>query len=199
MQFLDERTGWVAGMQSLLARTVDGGGTWEPAAVPILENPTAAPGTTARPTFWAISFLDSGFGWAVVEEGVMISTTDGGITWTRRSTGLEDAQSAPNLEKIPRAGGTVTIDAGDRTPGFTVSAVRFVDRLHGWITGFYPNLGRSRILKTDDGGVTWVVEADIAGEDLRVLFVQGRETMWAIGDRTREGAQSIYRRSLTTK
>jgi photosystem II stability/assembly factor-like uncharacterized protein len=93
----------------------------------------------------------------------------------------------------------VEIDTGDRTPGFTVSAVRFIDRHRGWITGFYPNLGRSLILRTDDAGATWRVDAEIAGEELYTLFIQGRDTAWAIGSRTREGSQAIYRRSLDVK
>ena len=191
MQFLDDRRGWAAGMQASLARTMDGGATWQPAATPIV-GPN-------RPNFWDVSFLDAELGWVVGEEGSMLSTADGGITWTRRSTGLRDAQSAPKLERIPTAKGPVEVDAGDRTPGFTITAVRFVDRSRGWVAGFYANLGRSLILHTQDAGATWRVEGDIAGEELHALFVQGAEWLWAVGARVREGPQAIYRRSLTTK
>ena len=88
------------------------------------------------------------------------------------------------------------IDAGDRTPGFTISAVRFIDRTRGWITGFYANLGRSLILRTDDAGASWRVEADIAGEELHAIFIQGHEHVWAVGARVREGPQAIYRLTL---
>jgi photosystem II stability/assembly factor-like uncharacterized protein len=191
IQFLDEHNGWVAGMQSWIARTTDGGGTWQPVGIPIVG--------PERPTFWDLSFVDSECGWVVGEEGAIISTTDAGMTWTRRSTGLTDAHSAPKLEQIPTARGPVTIDAGDRTPGLTISAVRFIDRNRGWITGFYAGLGRSLILRTEDAGATWVVEADIPGEELRTLFIHGRDTAWAIGSRVREGTQSIYRRALDGK
>ena len=188
IHFLDDQNGWIAGMHLLLARSTDGGATWLPISIPSTGN--------ERPNFWDLTFIDSEFGWVVGEEGLMFSTTDGGETWTPRSTGLKDAHSAPKLETIPHPGGPVTIDAGDRTPGFTISAVRFVDRKRGWVTGFYANLGRSLILRTEDGGGTWRVEADIAGEELRTLFIQGQDTAWAVGDRVREGVQSIYRRSL---
>ena len=72
-----------------------------------------------------------------------------------------------------------------------------IEPRRGWIAGFYANLGRSLILRTADAGATWVVDADIPGEDLYALFVQGRERLWAVGARTRTGPQSIYRRSLT--
>ena len=190
MQFLDDRIGWVTGMQSYLARTADGGGTWEAAAIPITGS--------ERPNFWDVSFADTQTGWVVGEEGTMLSTADGGLTWTLRSTGLKDAHSAPKLERIPTARGSTVIDAGDRTPGFTISAIRFIDRNRGWITGFYPNFGRSLILRTEDAGATWLVDADIAGEELRALYLQGQDTAWAIGSRTREGPQAIYRRTLSS-
>ena len=188
IQFVNESTGWLAGMHASLLRTADGGATWEPVATPIVGR--------ERPSFWDLFFADSQTGWVVGEEGSIIVTRDGGTTWTRQSTGLKDAQSAPKLERIPRAGGVDVIDAGDRTPGFTISAVRFVTPSRGWITGFYAGLGRSLILRTEDGGVTWAVEADIAGEELYALFVQDHHALWAVGSRVREGPQSIYRRAL---
>jgi photosystem II stability/assembly factor-like uncharacterized protein len=189
--FSDARNGVAAGMHSFLARTADGGATWEPVTIPHANG--------ERPDFWDMTFVDSQFGWLVGAEGTILSTTDGGTTWTRQDTGVEDAHSAPTLERIPRAGGSVLVDAGGRTPGLTISAVRFIDRTHGWITGFYANLGRSLILRTEDGGAIWRVEAEIAGEELYALFIQGREVAWAIGARTREGPQAIYRLALDGK
>jgi photosystem II stability/assembly factor-like uncharacterized protein len=189
MQFLDERHGWMVGNQAFLVRTEDGGVTWEPVATRLAAG--------EHPTFWDLCFVDGQTGWVVGEEGTIFATTDGGSTWTHQNTGLKDARSAPKLERIPKAVGSVVIDAGDRTPGFTVTAVRFVDPRRGWITGFYAGLGRSLILRTEDAGTTWVMEADIAGEELYTLFVQGHEQLWAIGARARPGRQSIYRRALT--
>ena len=96
--------------------TVDGGITWESAATPL---PAAE-----RPTFRDVFFIDDQHGWVVGEEGTILATRDGGSTWVRRDTGLADARSAPKLERIPRAGKVDVIDAGDRTPGLTLSAVR---------------------------------------------------------------------------
>jgi photosystem II stability/assembly factor-like uncharacterized protein len=190
MQFHDERDGWIAGMHASLLRTRDGGATWEPVATPLASGD--------RPHFWDLFFVDRDTGWIVGEEGTILATTDGS-TWIPQNTGLKDARSAPKLERIPRAGGVDVIDAGDRTPGFTIAAVRFVDRRNGWIAGFYAGLGRSLILRTEDAGTTWAVDADIDGEELRTLFVQGREHLWAIGARVREGPQAIYRRAVATK
>jgi photosystem II stability/assembly factor-like uncharacterized protein len=200
IQFQDDTHGWAAGMNASLMRTADAGVTWEPAFGPAprpagsSDTPLAA---GEHPNFWDLFFVDNQTAWVVGEEGTMLTTRDGGSTWTRQNTGLKDARSAPKLERIPTAGGVQVLDAGDRTPGFTITAVRFVDRRRGWITGFYAGLGRSLILRTEDAGATWVVDADIAGEELYTLFVQGRERLWAIGARVRPGPQSIYRRTLT--
>jgi len=153
--------------------------------------------TEERPGFWDLFFVDRQFGWVVGEEGTIVATRDGGSTWTLKNTGLADAHSAPKLERIPRAGRIDVIDAGDRTPGLTLRSVRFVDRNRGWIVGYYAGLGRSLILRTEDGGGTWTVDADIAGEELHALFVQDGERLWTVGARVREGAQAIYQRAVT--
>ncbi len=189
IRFQDERNGWAAGMNASLTRTADGGATWVTVATPLASG--------EHPNFWDMFFVDDYTAWVVGEEGTIISTRDGGTTWTRLDTGLKDARSVAKLERIPTAGGGVTVDAGDRTPGFTITAVRFVDPNHGWITGFYSGLGRSLILHTEDAGATWIVEADIAGEELYTLFAHRREQLWAVGARVRQGPQSIYRRTLT--
>jgi photosystem II stability/assembly factor-like uncharacterized protein len=189
IQFQDDRRGWVAGMNASLMRTADGGVTWEPVSTPLA--------AAEHPNFWDMFFVDPQTAWVVGEEGTILATRDGGSTWTRQNTGLKDARSAAKLERIPTARGSVEVDAGDRTPGFTITAVRFLDSRRGWITGFYAGLGRSLVLRTQDGGATWVVDADIAGEELHALFVQGRERLWAVGARVRTGPQSIYYRPLT--
>ena len=189
IQFQDDRRGWIAGMQATLMRTADGGVTWEPVGTPLAAG--------EHPNFWDLFFSDSQTAWVVGEEGTILTTRDGGTTWARQQTGLKDARSAAKLERIPTAKGPVEIDAGDRTPGFTITAVRFMDQSRGWITGFYAGLGRSLVLRTQDAGATWAVDADIPGEELYALFVQGRERLWAVGARVRPGPQSIYYRPLT--
>ncbi|MDX2220032.1 MAG: YCF48-related protein [Burkholderiales bacterium] len=189
VHFVSNATGWLAGTNGSLMRSDDGGVSWAPVALPLPEQ--------GRPTFWDMHFADARTGWVVGDEGTIFATRDAGATWQRQSTGVADAQSKTKLETVTQSGGkSVTIDAGDRTPGLTLSAVRFADASRGWITGYYPNHGRSLILHTQDGGATWRVEAEIAGEELRALHIQGSNAVWAVGSRTREGPQSIHRRSL---
>ncbi len=186
IRFLDAQTGWLVGQYATLMSTHDGGATWYPAATPLPAG--------EKPTFSDVFFLDDRTGWVVGEEGTILQTTDGGLTWIRQDTRLPDARSAPRLERIQRGSKIDVIDAGDRTPGLTLTAVRFVDKDHGWIVGYYAGLGRSLILRSQDGGATWAVEADIAGEELQALFALDANHLWTVGARVREGPQAIYRR-----
>ena len=68
----------------------------------------------------------------VGDQGTIFVTRDGGPTWTRQDTGVADMASKPNMETVKSAGGkTDFFDAGDRTPGLTLSAVRFTDASSG--------------------------------------------------------------------
>jgi photosystem II stability/assembly factor-like uncharacterized protein len=145
-----------------------------------------------------ITFVDPLNGWAVGEEGTIFHTTNGGDLWERQDTGLADAKSQPVTEKIQRRRGVIdTLDLGERTPALFLTAVRFVDAQHGWVAGHYrPGGGRSVVLRTDDAGATWQVDAKAEGESLTSLFVLDRDHAWAIGDRVREGTHVVLRRAM---
>jgi len=187
IQFLDQNNGWLVGKNGKLMKTDDGGQNWTTLR---LEGEVKA-------DFRGIHFVDDQRGWVVGEEGTILNTRDGGLTWTLQDTAIADARSAVRLEKIQTAKGVRTVDAGDRTPGLTLAAVRFVDVNRGWVIGHYRHHARSLILHTRDGGASWTVEADISGEELQAMHVLNPEHMWAVGARTREGMQSIYRRTAS--
>jgi len=188
VHFVNESVGWLAGPNGMLRRSNDGGSTWEQVTLPLP--------ASDRPAFHDVHFVDERHGWVVGGDGTMFATRDGGASWLASDTGVKDARSAAKLETVQRAGKVDVIDAGDRTPGLTLSTIHFVNPSTGWLAGYYPNHGRSLILHTRDGGATWRVEFEVAGEDIHALHVQGSNAIWAVGSRTREGAQSIYRRSL---
>ena len=179
---------WVAGQHGKLASSSDEGRSWSSVDLPMVNS--------RRPDLWALQFTDAMHGWVVGQEGTILATRDGGATWVAQDTLMSDAHSAMKLEEIPSAKGVLKIDTGDRTPGLTLAAVHFVDSQRGWVAGHYANHARSLILGTADGGATWRLEADIAGEELRALGGDAT-ALWAVGDRTREGMQSIYRRVVS--
>ena len=87
LQFLDEETGWVAGVRvspstqsqsALIQKTTDGAGTWvmqETGREDILED---------------IFFLNTSHGWAVGENGTILHTSNGGETWMPQTSGTEE-------------------------------------------------------------------------------------------------------------
>ena len=205
--FLDERRGWAAGHGDVL-RTDDGGATWTPLTPDGVD-------TSYRSPVRAIQFQDDLRGWTAGMQASLMRTVDGGVTWTPVQTPLA-AGEHPNFWDMCVVDGRSVWVVGEASTilassdggatwtrqhtglkEFTITAVRFLDPRRGWITGFYAGLGRSLILRTEDAGATWVVDADIPGEDLYALFAQGQDQLWAVGARVRPGPQSIYRRALT--
>ena len=121
-------------------------------------------------TLGGISFLDENTGFITGDSGVVLTTKDGGITWTRLyagAYGLMDVHAVDsNLLYISVAkGGTVlkSADGGGTWSVQTVEndstdrgmAIWFTSPLKGFVCiGKYPFLN-SKIFGTVDGGLTW--------------------------------------------
>lgn len=187
IHFHDAWHGVMVGSLGSVWRTSDGGEEWVPAVTPFAGED--------RPQLFDLDFVDSSHGWAVGEEGTMIATQDGGATWLRQDCGVPNARSVPTLERIPhRNGKTIEVDTGGRTPSLCLSCVRFVSPELGCATGFFTHTGRSLVLRTQDGGTTWSIDAEVEGEELRALFLLSADRGWAVGDRVRLGRHLMLRR-----
>ncbi|HYF46171.1 MAG TPA: YCF48-related protein [Acidimicrobiales bacterium] len=104
-------------------------------------------GTAAELT--GVHFLDATTGFAVGEGGVLLSTTDGGATWTARTLAADD------LEGIDfNPSGTVGIIATD--DGYVF---RSVDGGATWVLG-YTGAGDLRGVDWADDAVVWVAGRD---------------------------------------
>ena len=120
----------------------------------------------------ALAFPDAGNIWTVGAGGLILHSTDGGVTWSAQPTGTDAdlwSVSFPDDQHGCACGGSVsgpggvivaTTDGGatwvDKTPsGLTESLTNasFVSATHGWIgtTG-------GEILKTTNGGADWTHE-----------------------------------------
>ena len=87
VQFLDEETGWLAGVRvspstqgqsALIQKTTDGGQSWvtqETGKEDILED---------------IFFLNASMGWAVGENGVILHTDNGGESWKEQTSNTQE-------------------------------------------------------------------------------------------------------------
>lgn len=186
IHFIDERRGWLGGQYGI-QWSEDGGRTWAAVRTPLAPE--------ERPKLVSMCFVDRTHGWAVGEEGTILRTADG-VTWVRQDTGIPNAKSAPRLESIRRGSRVEHWDLGERSPGLVLTSVHFIDEHRGWVVGNFGTDGRSIVLRTDDGGATWITEADVQGEELRALFVLDAEHAWTIGDRVRPGDQTVLRRAI---
>jgi len=136
----------------------DGGATWRQATVPVSSDLNA------------VQFVDDKKGWAVGHDGVVLSTDDGGDTW---KTVLDGRAVGPLLveyyEKLalePERREAYLKEAklfAEQGPDKPFMDVYFESATEGFVVGTF-NL----ILKTEDGGRTWIPWLDRT-ENPRVL------------------------------
>jgi photosystem II stability/assembly factor-like uncharacterized protein len=122
------------------------------------------------------------------EQGGLMVTTDGGTTWSSRSTGAKG--HLRNIEfSDPNHGFAVgdegllvaTADGGKtwepRKTGVTenLTAIQFVGQ-SGWVTGY-----SGVILHSADGGATWAPQTTGTKESLENVFFLDAERGWAVG------------------
>jgi photosystem II stability/assembly factor-like uncharacterized protein len=156
--FRDARVGWLVGAGGTFLHTSDGGATWRAAHLVAASSVNAAAGTppaqfaptpTPAPRVNAVSFIDERRGWAVGSNGSVFSTTNGGRSWSARSSvtdaDLLDVKFFDEREGFAvGAGGVVlhTTDGGatwvlqptDTT--HQLEQLHFFDRGRGWAVGF---------------------------------------------------------------
>lgn len=149
--FADVDHGWTVGEEGIWA-TLDGGVTW----------------TRQRSGVFLsrVQFVSTTVGWAVGEAGTILSSANGGATWTARPSGttaflngLSFVNSTTGwvvgaegtIRKTTDGGATWTPQDGGTTE--SLGAVSFVSPLRGWIGGF------GVILSTVDGGATWTSQS----------------------------------------
>ncbi len=180
-------TGWAVGTKGVLLKNSNGEG-WKQQASP-----------NSSATFLRVSFLDDKNGWigcGDAKGGAVYRTTDGGITWTTRSQGhasyidhfgFVNAQTGwartlgsqqdqwQLLPPLSSAEGVV--NATD----VAIKQLHFVDEKHGWAISSKNN-ETVNVIKTADGGQTWIfIETPKLWANTRV-FARGVEECWCIAD-----------------
>jgi len=131
----DDRHGWIAGQEALILRTEDGGVTWTRQESNALFEDPREPGVQQKLYLFGLWALDKDRAWAVGDRSVLVSTTDGGKTWTASKVPME----------LDLSGGQ-SLAAADPI----LYDVAFTDPQTGWVVGEF-----GKILHTSDGGATW--------------------------------------------
>jgi len=103
-----------------------------------------------------VCFVDDLVGWAVGENGIIILTTDGGVSWDFQNSGTT----------------------------LRLRSVTFTDSQTGWIVGgkTHPIPGDYIILHTTNGGNNWVEQDSDNTTCLRDVFFLDSQNGWAVGD-----------------
>lgn len=126
----------------------DGGNSWTQAQVPVSSD------------LLAVHFPSPELGWAVGHGGVVIHSADGGKSWTRQLDGKSASQLIVDYYDRTAADGSLAQAGEYATREKNVVAmggtqpflgVYFEDGQRGYVAGTF-----NRILRTEDGGKTWV-------------------------------------------
>lgn len=147
----------------------------------------------------AVSFVDDQHGWAVGHDGVVLHSSDGGISWQRQLTGeqinrlrVEQLQQAlaaldnaaepdeAQLERLQYALEDAEL-AREDGPVVPLLDVWFRDRNTGFVIGGY-----GLILKTRDGGQSWQsLDHQLPNPDrfhLNSMLADSRGRLWIAGE-----------------
>ena len=178
--FMDKQRGLVVGDGGLMLVTTDGGATWGRIEVDMRppgaeQRPGARPGAGGGPPgfgrggppapLYNIYFVDENVGFITGGRGTILKTEDGGKTWAR---------------KMARSD---TPGRGGRRGGIRANlmGIQMINETTGFIAG-----SENTILKTTDGGETWVGSSERArvGEtrnNLEGIWFVSPTTGWIIG------------------
>ncbi|MDQ2999829.1 MAG: YCF48-related protein [Fibrobacterota bacterium] len=192
--FTNEDTGWVVGYHTLL-KTIDGGTTW---------NPQSIVNCCDRGfTLNSVYFIRGDTGYAVGKEfiaidlgqfeppiGLILKTTDGGVTWNSQPSGTENSLNSvcfgnKDTGWVVGDSGMIlhTVNGGlDWKNQFSgtdknLNSVSFKGTSEGWAVG-----DSGTILKTTDGGEHWNLQLDVTNKTLRSISLVDSKSGWIAGD-----------------
>jgi photosystem II stability/assembly factor-like uncharacterized protein len=163
--FINASTGWVSSGLSIWKSTNGGINFSIQISYPINVYP-----------HW-MHFVNENYGWAVCQDGHVISTTNSGVNWVLKSIG-----DSSNLH-----------------------CVYFINTLTGWIVGSEPNYmsydSGNRIYKTTNGGMNWFSQYNNISSGFNSVFFVNSLTGWVVGGpdrimKTTNGGQNWNQQSI---
>ena len=140
LYFLNENTGFLGDFEKCW-KTTNGGANWNFYNLGV-----------TNIVYFSIDFINSNTGWLGGTNGILFKTTNCGLNWIQKSTGVDTRFYGMSFP---------TVDTG-------------------WGVGFN-NTGTSRILFTSNGGDNWITQYLNSGVELdEVLFTSNNEG-WVVG------------------
>lgn len=132
------------GLRGHIVLSDDGGKHWKQAASPVSSD------------LLGVSFPSPKQGWAVGHGGVVLHTTDGGVTWTRQLEGRQASSLAIKHYEAQLAAGAPATPYLKREQSLAVDGtqpfldVYFESDSVGYVVGTF-----NRLFRTEDGGKSW--------------------------------------------
>lgn len=164
---VDTRNVWAVGGisgQALVLKTNDGGQNW--ARMPLPSH------SSMNKELYGVTAVDKNRVWAVGGDGLIVSTSDGGLTWQKHDSGIPDA---------------------------IFQAVKNFNNQYFWAVGATDqSADNTAIAKSTDGGQTWQkIESNLPqpAAGMIEVGVYDSETVWVVGHnyyvaKTEDGGQS---------
>ena len=188
--FLNEDLGWKVGFNTpsgRLWRTTDGINGWD-LYIKVDHNP------------YSVYFIDENVGWISCDDGFVLTSTNGGDTWSEIATGVTETLNSiffinPSIGWavgddsdigviIKTTNGGTTWYQVNHPATMTLYTVQFVNDNIGWACGSKLDSGEERgvILYTNDGGENWTEQyvCDQLSTLFSLFFIDGL-TGWAVG------------------
>jgi photosystem II stability/assembly factor-like uncharacterized protein len=166
VHFTDINTGTAVGWNGTILRTTNGGNTWVSQINPLS-------GTLLD--LWGIFFTTSNKGIATGENGTILRTTNGGNNWSLISSNKGNRLWSDSFGKT--LSGIIFQD--NIYDNYGLYSVFFGDTLTGMITGYTTSNGL--LLKTIDGGITWVTQSNDTTPSLLGIGMKGPKNAFAVG------------------
>ena len=196
LEFANGQRGHGAGDFGTMVHTEDGGATWTASRVSEdVKLPESALDTGVEPgdvNLYGISYGDADHVWLAGEFGVILASTDGGLTWHQQPTPVESTLFGVRFIDAKRgwAVGVDSVILGTEDGGATWRlshapiAARslydvFVRGNQGWIVG-----ESGTVLQSGDGGTTWKLSPlpiQLAANWIRSVWLSSDAHGFAVG------------------
>jgi photosystem II stability/assembly factor-like uncharacterized protein len=183
VHFINSSTGWVAGENGTILKTIDEGITWTTQTSNVSENLNS------------IFFIDENSGWVAGNSGTILSTTNGGATWTEQSSGTSvnllsihfinsstgwvvGDNTELNVTILNTTNGGTTWTAQSSELSTPLNSVYFIDSNLGWAVGPF-----GMVFATNNGGTTWTrkMEGAFSGKGLNSVHFIDANNGWIVG------------------
>ncbi len=141
---------------------------------------------------YGVDFVDAKRGWAVGSAGTVLSTIDGGVSWTSSTLSKDTLTHVSfttsnngwiaSIGKVhyTGSGGTTwstqhQIRSRGKPPG--ILDIHFVNTTEGWVVG-----GRGTVLWTENGGGRWESLRNLSDKHLWSVHFADPEHGWIVGE-----------------